>query len=459
MKKILPLFMVMLLLFPAVLALNLEIEKLSKDEVMIAGIDKPATFLLSIKNLGPDEMIEFYNLIGFSMFPRGTVSIGAFETKEIEVHVSPIGEFEHLGKYTFKYFISGLNGSEIEKSLTFTRLELKEALEIGAGSFDPESNSIDIFIKNKENFDLGEIKGKFSSTFFNKEASFNLGPNQRKNITIDLDKEEFKQLMAGFYTLNAEIQAKNARALFEIPLKFEEKQLIASSEDNFGAIIVTKIMKKTNEGNTVANAQISVKKNIISRLFTTFAPEPDIVDRKAFLVQYTWNKEIKPGEIFEVTVKTNYMFPLIIIILIVVIIALAKHYTSTNLVLKKKVTFVRAKGGEFALKISIFAHARKYLENVTIIDKLPPLVKIYEKFGQEKPSKIDEKYKRIEWKYEKLESGEIRMMTYIIYSKVGVIGKFALPETRGLYERDGKIHETESNKTFFIAEPRKEEEN
>ena len=49
-------------------------------------------------------------------------------------------------------------------------------------------------------------------------------------------------------------------------------------------------------------------------------------------------------------------------------------------------------------------------------------------------------------------------MTYIIYSKVGVMGKFALPETRGIYEKDGKIHETESNRTFFVSEPRGKEE-
>jgi hypothetical protein len=264
--------------------------------------------------------------------------------------------------------------------------------------------------------------------------------------------------MAGFYTLYADIQAENAKAAFETPLKFEEKQLITTSEDGFGVIIVTKIVKKTNEGNILTSVEITQKKNIISRLFTTFSPEPGFVNRKGFLVDYTWNKEIKPGESFEVAIKTNYIFPLIIIILIVAIVALARYYTSTNLVLKKQVTFVKAKGGEFALKVTIFAHARKYLEDITIIDKLPPLVKIYEKFGQEKPSKIDEKGKRLEWKYEKLEPGEIRMMTYIIYSKVGVLGKFALPETRGLYEREGKIHETESNKTFFVSEPKPKEE-
>ena len=79
------------------------------------------------------------------------------------------------------------------------------------------------------------------------------------------------------------------------------------------------------------------------------------------------------------------------IIFIVAIIFLVKQYQKTNLVLKKRVNFVRAKGGEFALKISVYVQAKKYIERIHIIDRLPPLVKIYEKFGIETPTKVDEK--------------------------------------------------------------------
>ena len=73
-------------------------------------------------------------------------------------------------------------------------------------------------------------------------------------------------------------------------------------------------------------------------------------------------------------------------------------------------------------------------------------------FGGEEPKRIDEKNRRLEWSFEKLEAGEIRMMSYIIYSKVGVVGKFAIPSTTAIYEREGEIHETESNKVFFMSD-------
>jgi len=128
------------------------------------------------------------------------------------------------------------------------------------------------------------------------------------------------------------------------------------------------------------------------------------------------------------------------------------------MVLKKKVTFVRAKGGEFALKVSLFVHAKKYIEKVQIIDRLPALVKIYEKFGGEIPSKVEEDKRRLEWNFEKLEAGEIRVISYIVYSKVGVLGKFALPSATAIFQRDGVIKNEESNRAFFMAEQRTKDE-
>ena len=74
------------------------------------------------------------------------------------------------------------------------------------------------------------------------------------------------------------------------------------------------------------------------------------------------------------------------------------------MIIRKKVSFVKSKGGEFALKVTLNLHARKYIEKIRLIDRLPPLVKLYEKFGIEKPIRTDEKNKRIEWAFEKLEA-------------------------------------------------------
>jgi hypothetical protein len=69
-----------------------------------------------------------------------------------------------------------------------------------------------------------------------------------------------------------------------------------------------------------------------------------------------------------------------------------------------------------------------------------------------KPDKIDSANRRIHWNIGDLNSGEVRMFTYIIYSKVGVVGKFALPKALSVFEHNGRIHEVNSNKVFFMSD-------
>ncbi|GAI69949.1 unnamed protein product, partial [marine sediment metagenome] len=216
--------------------------------------------------------------------------------------------------------------------------------------------------------------------------------------------------MAGFYTLKAEVSVGDEKADVEGTIKFVEKDIVTITKKEYGFVISTRIIKKVNEGNVLASSETVIKKNIISRLFTSSNTEPDYVEREGLTIYYTWNRQVKPGETLEIIIRTNWLFPFLIILLIVAIVILAKKYSGNNVVLKKKVSFVRAKGGEFALKVSIFVHAKKYVEKINIIDRLPALVKIYERFGGDKPVRINEKTRRIEWQFEKLEAGEIRIL-------------------------------------------------
>ncbi|MFC1710628.1 hypothetical protein ACFLZJ_00510 [Nanoarchaeota archaeon] len=453
MKKLM-LLLIVFLVFPTVLAINLNVEKMSENEVLITDLNLPAVFDLKVTNNGPTDNLEFYNLLGFSMFPIGTVPIDSGQVKAVELKVAPLGDFDFVGTYKFDYIIRSQDGSEQVEDIAFRVIKLEHAFEVGSGEVDPESNSLEIYIYNKVSFNFEAVNAKFSSVFFDFEEDFALGPNERKSFIVQLDKNEFKKLMAGFYTLNAKATVGDTTTNVEGTIKFIEKDIVTTTTKDYGFVISTKLIEKTNEGNVLTQSQTVLKKNIISRLFTTLSPEPDSVDREGLLIYYTWDREIKPGETLEIKMRTNWLFPLLIIILVVVIVILAKQYMKTNLSVKKRVAFVRAKGGEFALKVSIFVKAKRYVERISIIDRLPPLVKLYEKFGNEKPLRINETTKRIEWGYEKLEEGETRLITYIIYSKVGILGKFALPKTTAIYERDGEIHETESNKAFFVAEQR-----
>lgn len=459
MKKIsliILLALLILLIIPSVLAINIQVEKQIIGEVLIVELNNPVVFNLNITNLGSSGNFEFFNLLGFIMWPE-QIFIGNGETEEIQLEIVPLASIKERGFYTITYYIKASDQSRIQDTLTFKILDLKDAFVVGSSDVDPESNSIEIFIRNTEKFDFGNIGANFSSPFFSIQKSFSLGSKETKTFTVQLNPDDFTELMAGFYTLTAKVSVEGEEANVEGVIKFVEKNIVTTTKKDFGFLILTKIIEKKNAGNTVERSETVIKKNIISRLFTSFNPEPDFVEREGGIVYYTWDQEIMPGETSEIIVKTNWIFPFLIILFVILIVILTKKYSETNLVLKKKVSFVKAKGGEFALKVSIFINAKKYVERVNVIDRVPFLVEIYERFGGDQPSRIDKKNRRLEWNFEKLEAGETRILSYVIYSKIGVIGKFALPTATAVYEKDGEIHESESNRAFFVAEQRKKD--
>ena len=438
----------------SVSAININVEKTSTGEVLVAGLDKPVVFNLELTNYGAGDSFKIYTYDYSVVEPVGTTYIAQGETKKVQLKLMPLTNLTLRGYSTNSYFIKGSDGTEMEGKLTFKIIDIADAFQVGASDIDPESTEADVYIRNRENFDFGKIKVMFSSPFFTEDENFDMGPKEIKNLTISLKDSNLSGLGAGFYTIKAKIEVNGKTAETEGVIKFVEKNIITTTKKDFGLFINTKVIEKKNAGNTFEDSVTVIKKNIISRLFASFNPEPDNVERKGFNIYYTWTNQIKPGETFTITVKTNWLFPVLIILLLIAVVVLAKQYSGTNISLRKRVTFVRAKGGEFALKVSVYVTAKHFVERVNVVDRLPPLVKIYERFGGEQPSRIDQKNRRLEWNFESLAPGEVRVLSYVIYSKVGVMGKFALPSATAIFEKNGQIHEEESNQAFFVAEQR-----
>jgi hypothetical protein len=456
MRKIIFLLIILMLL-PSVLAIDIDIETEAINNVVIKGMNNPAIFKLTIENHGTTDKLEFYNLLGFQMSPTTPVLIAGNQTKVIQLIVYPREDVDYKQFYTLNYFVRGQDRTEIAKKATMKLLELKDVFEIGSENINSESETINFYIRNKEQVNFPKIDAEFKSQFFNLEKSFSLEENERKNFTTTLEKQDFKTLEAGFYTLTSTLEIGDKTADVEGIINFVEQDLIEKTESSSGFIIFKKITKIENKGNVATDIETSMKKNIVSRLFTSLSPEPDIAERKGMMVHYTWTENVAPGETLDIVVTTNWLFPFIFIALIVLIIIFLKQMGRTDILMKKEVKFLKAKGGEFALKVTIIVKAKSYVERVNLFDRLPPLVKVYHRFGREVPKKVDENTRRIDWSFEKLEEGEVRVINYIIYSKVGILGRFALPSATAIYEKDGEVKEATSNRAFFVAAPKRNE--
>ena len=100
MKKRILLLLSILLIIPSVLSLNLDVQKQSSDEVMIFGLDEPATFELSITNNGPNEYVTFYSFFSQGVYPKGTVYLESKKPQEVSLKIYP-PEKMNTGRYIF----------------------------------------------------------------------------------------------------------------------------------------------------------------------------------------------------------------------------------------------------------------------------------------------------------------------------------------------------------------------
>lgn len=442
-----------ILVLPLISAVNIDVHKKSSGEIYIPELDNDIEYSFSMTNNGNTDTFSIINYVSMEISPSKNIKIGAGETKNLELTITPLSEISDVGPYIFSYFIKGNIDKNIqEEKINFNIVPLKDVFEVGATNLNPESSNMNVYVKNKVNYEFKSLNANFESPFFDANTEFSLKPYETKNFTVNLDNERFEKLRAGFYSLNAEIKVGTDIVKTSNIINFRERDILDISEEDYGVFIHTKVIKKENKGNLDSESVTSIDKNIITRLFTSFSPQPDNVIRKGSTVTYNWTRALSPGDEIEIRIKTNWLFPLLIIFFIIVVVLLVKQYVKDDLVLKKKISFVRAKGGEFGLKVTITATAKSFVEDIRLIDRLPSLVKLHEKFLYEKPEKIDEKKRLIQWRINKLQRGEKRVFSYFIYSKVGVVGRFALPPAIAFYEREGDKRESSSNRAFFLAD-------
>ncbi len=460
--KLCYIFLLMLLLIfirvSFISAINLDISSKPILKEVIADLNEPAVFELIIRNLGETETFEIYSLVGIDLSFENSETpfiMASGESKKIILEIMPQKALKSKKGYlTFEYKIKNSKNEIQKETLTINIIDLKDVFSISAEPLNPGSTFSKIVLKNKVNKSFEDFTIDINSAFFSYKNAFSFFGLEEKELTIEIDKDKLKILNAGSYLINTEINFRKNVAIIESIIKFLEQEGIESLEKKEGFIIRRQEIIKRNIGNINKQIKVEVSKGFFSYLFTTINIAPSKIKSQGLKKIFVWEENLIPNQEVKIIIKTNWLYPILIIILIIIIFILIKKSLERDLILRKKVTFVKTKGGQFALKITLITSAKKFIEKINIIDKIPPLVKLYERFGAISPDKIDLKNKRIEWNIESLTEGEERIFSYIVYSKIGIIGKFELPSAKAIYEKDNKVRETKSNRSFFINEPK-----
>ncbi len=448
MRKFFLLFTTLLLLASAS---AIQITPEYPTNIIIRDFENSIPLTLEITNATPG-IYNLYTLADITIQPSQTFQIDEDPFKKTFI-IKPNANLVLEGNYAFTYTLNHRGVEKHEQKILLKLLNLEDVIEISSESINPESDYVSFYIQNKESVHLKNITATFSSILFDITTTFDLKPNEKFIIPVNVEPSLLAKTTSGVYIINSKFQTNKGEKTIEGTLYLGEKKGITSIEDKSGILIQTETITKVNAGNVIESIQIKLNRNIFSRLFTSFDTEPTFTQRNGMTIEYTWIKDrLNPAESYTIKAKTNYVLPFLIIVVLILAILGYKRLSETKLEIKKSVTPVKTKGGEFALKVTLSLKAKQEVENVTLTDKIPSIVKIYKKFGTVKPDKINAESRRVHWNIGDLEAGEERSFTYIVYSKVGIVGKFSLPRALAVFEKEGSIHEIDSNNVFFMNE-------
>ncbi|MEK6846599.1 MAG: hypothetical protein AABY16_00360 [Nanoarchaeota archaeon] len=442
----------LLLILPLVSAANLQVEQVEKNGIILTEYNNNATFKLQITNNEErSDEFQIYSLVSVTIYPKELFIIEEGSTITLDITAIPSREIlkDRRGIYAFEYQIKGKNTGYFKDNLAIKILEAKDAVDVAVDNIELNANSANLRIKNKEKIKINDLKLVIKSRFFEFAQTLSLDSEEEKNFSVPILLDS--QVEAGEYVVESLYELNGKKSSETATLSYLEEGSISVTEDTVGFIIKKTTITKKNEGNIPTAARITARKNILTRLFTVYSDRPATSERIGIFVDYSWEKELGVGESYTVTVTTNYTLPFVMILLVIAVALLTRFLVTSKVVVKKRVVFVRTKGGEFALKVTLRIKSNKNVSHITLTDRIPGHAKLYNKFGIP-PHRIEESTRKIEWDITHLNAGEERVFTYVIYSKINIVGSFELPSASASFEHDGKKEHVFSNKTYFASE-------
>ena len=436
-------------------AVTMHIETI--NDIAVKELSQPAKFEVTLKNTGSStDYAEFYTFVDAILSPRGAIAINSGEEKKVafEVYPSDKLKYQRTGSYTFVYYMKSQHQEPVENRLVIRILPIKDLVDISLPDIVTlDTPSIDVGIENKENFMFDDASIRLKSVFIDSTKTTSLNGLEKKNVTFEIEQGKLKSIMAGKYISIVYFSFKKAGFSIEKEIDLREKSNIATTEKETGNIFYnTLAITKRNEGNVISDVSIAVKKNIFANAFTTISIKPTKVGKSAAFYTYEWEATLKPNETITVDIKTNYLLPLGILAGIAIIAVIISVYFSSPLMIKKKVRRVKSKTGEFALKVMVQIKARKDMNKIVLRERIPHLAELHERFGTIKPSKVDRARRIIEWELPELKRGEEHIFSYVLISKVSILGGYHMPDAFATFEIKGKKKQSLSNKVIFLAE-------
>jgi len=445
-----------LLSLSCVSAIDLDISKKTIQKVVVKELSLPAIFDLNITNKGEGDYFTIDTLLNIMIYPRGPYTIFGGESKVINVRIFPkeSEKSRYSGDWSFTYFIKGESTGIQEDNLIIRIVALKDVINLETpASVNIKDNTLTLTVKNSENISL-DVNMDVDSTLLNYATNFTLEPMAVQDIVIPLDSDKLSK-EAGTYNLKVSMMVNNEAELdFVKDLILESNVKITSSQNVESSTFMEKIISsKKNDGNTPTTVIITANRSMIQSLITSFNIKPDTVSKEGGDYVYQWERKINSGETLTIETTTNYAWPWIILLILVTCYFIFKAITRKQIIIKKKALRVKTKGGQFAAKVILFVKNKGgESSNLKVIESIPPFTELLQdRFGTIKPAEV--RKHSIIWDIPYIGKKEELMLSYIVYSKVSVLGQLEVSPAIVTYKTaKGMMKESKSNSIFILAE-------
>ena len=402
---------------------------------------------------------NIYTLSDVYIYPSSTFKLYDGKSYENTFSIEPMERLLKVdGSYTVVYTLNHRDVEKFDRFIGIEVLGLADIIEIESNKVELNDDVVLVEIRNLENIELSNLTVKLSSILFDVEKVVNLPAYDSVKVDIPVSNEELKKIKGGVYLVEASFVTPKGDVMVDGNLYLNEEESVNTFERSSGIFWRTRTIDNVNTGNTVEDVRVEVEKNILTRFFTTFNKEPLNVVREGFVVKYVWAERLGPSEVLTISSTTNYLYPILLLLLLYFVFVGLRRFFKLKLIIEKSVTPVRTKNGEFALRVRLFVKAKRTISDVVLMDRIPRTVKIYKKFGISTPDEIDAVTRRLRWNIGDLKAGEERLFTYVVYSRVGYVGKFVLPPAVGKFHFGDNLYSIDSNSVFFLAEQTSKED-
>jgi len=212
----------------------------------------------------------------------------------------------------------------------------------------------------------------------------------------------------------------------------EYSDFVASPDSIHQLFKTTTEYRIVNLGNIPKTDLFKVQTNIFEKLFISSEPNPTEVKLRQ---QYMgWELSLEPGEETTLIVTENYRPALYILLIIVVVTMVYFIYRSPVSIKKEAIVIGSSEEGISDMKILLHVRNRSpdLIESITLTDMVPALAQLKKQkhIGTLAPSKILRHKKKgtiVKWELEALEPFEERIISYVIKTKMTIVGGYNLP--------------------------------